>query len=158
MPERWDLVRAKTSALQHRFEATSILAGKLLTTLDPHSVPAEVRAVEDPLERWYLALWTMGGPHRTPMVGSVGRTTDAGVHEELGHIFVGSINDPAAASAALALLCKANTFVPDTSPPPAPDRIESWLQKHARKRPLFWVVLSAVLGLILGVLAIIFAG
>jgi len=156
MPERWDLIRTHNTSSVRRFEAIAILAGKLLTTLDAGMVPSEVRAVEDPLTRWYIALWMLGGPHQTPMIASVSQTTRAGVKEDLGHVFVGSINDPAAASAGLALLCQAHTFVPEIATALAQrGTLVSWLENERKVRGPLWALVGVVLGLTLAALALL---
>src|SRR5437868_222708 len=71
---------------------------------------AEVLAEQNLVLPWWLALWLIGGPHESPMVGSMRRD---GV--DTGHVFIGRIREPAAVAAALALRFSAQSFVPKTA-------------------------------------------
>ena len=127
-----------------------MLAGKLLGTTEPSLLHAEVIAVSDPLERWYRALWYMGGPHDSPMVASVKKD---GI--DIGHVFAGSVQSPAAASSALSLHFQAQAFAPvKVEAPASRQSVVHWLEEEKRKRGVLWVVLAAVASLVLAALAL----
>ncbi len=142
--EYWRLAGGGNRLVQERFTALAELAGKKLLTLSANQIPDEVTAEPDHVHRWFKALWRMGGFMETDIPARM--LNDDGSFA--GHIFGGTIRDPAEASAVLCL--RLHTHAPSTyeTPPAMPEpqlsRASIFWEKYGA--PTIIAVVATVVG------------
>ncbi|WP_375169667.1 hypothetical protein [Marinobacter sp.] len=115
------------------FETLCSLAGVKLSEIQPEELSEAVLGISSPEERWYEALRQYSGlfasgPSATQM-------NDDG--SSAGHIFTGSIHDPAQASMICALRL---SEMPVKNPAPKNffERLENFLSNECKRRPYLW--------------------
>jgi hypothetical protein len=144
-----NLTGGRVTSATRRFEVLAAIAGAKLADYPADLLNPDVLRTEDPRLRWYHALRHHSGAFEHGPFGY--QTDDAGNHT--GNIFTGSLNQPAEASATLALHFSAIPLS-TTTPDGILNRLNRVLHRERENRGALWLTVGFILMLVLAVFAL----